>query len=121
MPSLSFLHVSLNLDTPEGREIHDSLNKVPERQRSMVVRAALLAYFRGAGGGEKQSRKPKAKLAGPEPNRQPQRVEPTVPSSGPIATARAEGTGAEVESPQQTRTSAGHPENRLKDLLDLMQ
>lgn len=121
MPNLSFLHVSLNLDTSEGREIHDSLNKVPERQRSMVVRAALLAYFRGTGGGEKLSRTQKAKLAGHEPNRQPQRVESTIPPSGSIATAKKDGPGSEVERPQQTRTSAGHPENSLKDLLDLMQ
>jgi hypothetical protein len=121
VPNLSFLHVSINLDTPEGREIHDSLSKVPERQRSMVVRAALLSYFKGAEGGEKQSRKQKAKQVKPEPNRQLLRVESTVPSSVPIATATEDGCGSEVERSQQTRTSVGHAENRLKDLLKLMQ
>ena len=121
MPNLSFLHVSLNRDTPEGREIYDNLAKIPDRQRSMVVRAALLAYFRGEGDGEKRSRKARTKPAEPELNKQ---MQPDPPRAAPSESATPTGEDREPDresgGPQQMTTTSANSENRLKDLLNLI-
>jgi hypothetical protein len=49
MPHIEYIHVTINLGTEEGREISEGLSRLPKRQRSAVVRAAILAHLRCLG------------------------------------------------------------------------
>jgi hypothetical protein len=116
MPNLSFLHVSLNLDTPEGREIHENLARTPERQRSRVVRTALLAFFRGASDGEKRVRKTKATVPEPEPSK---RILPAAPTVTIDKKEPAE--MSEKDGQEQSSLTKANAEKRVKGLLNLIQ
>lgn len=125
MPNLSFLHVSLNRDTPEGREIYDHLAQVPARQRSMVIRAALLAYFKGDGNSARRCHKvvPKTKLVELEPDKEKKPAKQTTLKAAHSKQAMAEDAdpGRQAAGSQQLETKASNTENRLKDLLNLIQ
>ena len=131
MPNLSFLHVSLNLDTAEGREIAEGLARLPERQRSAIVRAALLGYLkRQSENGAIEGRKLVQKSKSPSPA-----FDPLSKSRPPKATKGC----SEVQVQKQTKTIADQrtmsvidlqepgpgendtPEKKIQDLFDLIQ
>ena len=69
MPNLvAYLHVRLNLNIPEDAEIYRNLTKLPEGERSRMVRIALLAYFKGeVTSGERRTKRTKIRQVEPEP------------------------------------------------------
>ena len=108
MPTVKNIHIALNLDTADGREIGEGLARLPAGQQSAFVRQAILAYLRGQGGAS--SRRAKATKPPPEQRRAAASLatggEPS-PAAGIMA----------VEQPQDNSELA----QKTKGLFDLLQ
>jgi len=112
MPNLvAYLHVRLNLNIAEDAEIYQSLTKLPEGERSRMVRIALLAYFKGSFvSGERRTKRTKTRQAEIEPAERPRPIPSISPQPTPVASNQ--------ESQTTTKNSS---EAALSEMLDLIQ
>jgi hypothetical protein len=114
MPNLvAYLHVRLNLNRAEDAEIYQNLGKLPEGERSKMIRIALLAYFKGElGGRERKSKRMKVRQVEPEPRARTQ----TVP-----AMKQEEAAAGVIDDNKTSHPAKEDSEEALSDMLDLIQ
>lgn len=112
MPNLvAYLHVRLNLNIAEDAEIYRYLTKLPEGERSRMVRAALLAHFKGSiASGERRTKRTKIRQAEIEPAERSK----LIPSISPAP--------ARVVSDQEAQpTTKRDSDAALSEMLNLIQ
>ncbi len=113
MPNLvAYLHVRLNLNITEDAEIYRNLTKLPEGDRSRMVRTALLEYFKGEISG-KERRTKRTKVSQVDPgSRTKEQIVPAV--------KQEEVTAGAIDNelqPTKTKKDLGAA---LSDMLDLI-
>ena len=113
MPNLvAYLQVRLNLKRAEDEEIYRNLTKMPEGERSRMVRVALLAYFKGEiTGEERRAKRAKIRQAEIGPGERTR----AIPA---IVAEAAQGAIDHESQPTTTKKDSGAA---LNDMLDLIQ